>query len=306
RRSRSLVRLQQEQATYFVERAYPTSLVPARDVGVAVHGDLLDGKVGYSVGLFNGVVDGAAAGDVDFDDSKEFTAQLYVRPFSSKFDFANPRLVSGLFIGVAATRGEKTGTAANTYLPTYRTTGQNAFFSYTTDTSATAPAGSTAVAAGVQNRLTGHIYAPVGPVAVLGEYIIDQQRVARGTISKLITSQAWNITAAVALTGEDARFESISPAHPLDLTKGHFGAVELAARFSGMIIDRDAFNSVAQDTRSARLASEFGGGVNWYATRNFRVTGDYFVTEFRSGAAASLGGRRDLEQVFLIRNQVAF
>jgi len=36
------------------------------------------------------------------------------------------------------------------------------------------------------------------------------------------------------------------------------------------------------------------------------VTGDYFITEFRSGGAAAASGRRDTEQVFLLRNQVAF
>ncbi|HWL85554.1 MAG TPA: porin, partial [Polyangiaceae bacterium] len=77
-----LERIQVEPATYFVERGMPTSLVPARDVGVAVHGEFFGGKLGYSVGFFNGVVDGGAGGDVDFDDSKEFQARLYTRPFA--------------------------------------------------------------------------------------------------------------------------------------------------------------------------------------------------------------------------------
>ncbi|WP_394846677.1 OprO/OprP family phosphate-selective porin [Pendulispora brunnea] len=301
-----LERMQNEQATYFVERGYPSSIIPSRDVGIAIHGDLFEGKLGYSVGMYNGTLDGGAGGDIEFDDSKEFSAHVYVRPFATQARFTRPKFVSGLFIGVGATRGEKTGTPANTYLPVYRTSGQNTFFQYIADTSAGAPAGATTVAAGVENRLTGHIYAPIGPVAFLGEYVIEQERVARGTVSKLITLQAWNVTAAVALTGEDARFEGIVPKNPFDLTKGHVGAIELAARYSGMIIDRDAFGDFANDQRSARYAAEFGAGLNWYATRNYSVKGDYIITEFRSGGATAAGGRRDLEQVFLLRNQIAF
>ncbi|WP_394836244.1 OprO/OprP family phosphate-selective porin [Pendulispora rubella] len=301
-----LERLQNEQATYFVERGYPSSIIPSRDVGLAIHGDLFDGKLGYSVGMYNGTLDGGAGGDIEFDDSKEFSAHVYVRPFATQGRFTRPKFVQGLFIGVGATRGEKTGTPSNTYLPVYRTSGQNTFFQYIADTSAGAAPGSTAVAAGVENRLTGHVYAPIGPVAILGEYVIEQERVARGNVSKLITLQAWNITAAVALTGEEARFEGIVPKNPFDLTKGHFGGIELAARYSGMIIDRDAFDGLASDQRSARLAAEFGAGINWYATRNYAVKADYFITEFRSGGATAAGGRRDLEQVFLLRNQIAF
>jgi len=301
-----LERLQNEQATYFVERGYPSSIIPSRDVGVAIHGDLFEGKLGYSFGVYNGGLDGGAGGDVEFDDSKEFSAHIYARPFSSQSRFTRPKLVSGLFIGVAATRGEKTGTPANTYLPVYRTSGQNTFFQYISDTSATAAAGSTAVAAGVENRLTGHIYLPIGPFAFLGEYVIEQERIARGTVSKLVTLQAWNAIAAWAITGEEARFEGIVPKNPLDLSKGHLGAIEIAGRTSGMIIDRDAFGDLANDQRAARLATEYGGGINWYPTRNYRVTGDYFITEFRSGGATAAGGRRDLEQVFLLRNQIAF
>ena len=229
----------------------------------------------------------------------------HTRPFSAAKGEAPGRL-SGLPIGVAGTRGEKNGTAANPQVPTYRTAGLNTFFSYTSDTSATAAPGSTTVAAGVQNRLTGHVYAPVGPLAVLGEYMISQQRVARGAKSALLTNQAWGVTAAVELTGEDARFDGVTPKHPIDFSKGYVGAVELVLRYGALMIDRDAFDDFASDTKSARFASEYGGGLNWYAIKNYKVMADYFVTEFRSGAAAAAGGRRDLEQVFLLRNQVAF
>ena len=45
-----LERLQSATALAFVERAYPTALVPNRDVGVMLHGDLAGGVVAYAAG----------------------------------------------------------------------------------------------------------------------------------------------------------------------------------------------------------------------------------------------------------------
>ena len=63
--------LQQDTWTAFPERGLPTDLVPQRDVGVQLSGELFDGAVSYQGGVFNGVVDGGIA-DIDTWDSKDF------------------------------------------------------------------------------------------------------------------------------------------------------------------------------------------------------------------------------------------
>ncbi len=60
-----LERLQSATDIFFVERAYPTSLVPSRDVGIQVSGDVGKSGLNYAVGYFNGVPDGGSTGDVD-------------------------------------------------------------------------------------------------------------------------------------------------------------------------------------------------------------------------------------------------
>lgn len=44
----------------FIERALPTSLVPNRDLGLQLGGEISGGLVSYSVGYFNGVSDGGS------------------------------------------------------------------------------------------------------------------------------------------------------------------------------------------------------------------------------------------------------
>jgi phosphate-selective porin OprO and OprP len=53
-------RLQPVQAIVFGERAHPTLLVPNRDVGIQVLGDLRGGVVSYQAGVVNGFPDGAS------------------------------------------------------------------------------------------------------------------------------------------------------------------------------------------------------------------------------------------------------
>src|ERR1022692_969885 len=52
-----LERLQSDDDTSFVERGLPTLLVPSRDIGYQISGDILKQRVAYQVGVFNGVPD---------------------------------------------------------------------------------------------------------------------------------------------------------------------------------------------------------------------------------------------------------
>ena len=53
-----LERLQNPAWLQFAERAFPTNLVPNRDIGTQLFGDLFDGTLSYQVGAFDGAVDG--------------------------------------------------------------------------------------------------------------------------------------------------------------------------------------------------------------------------------------------------------
>jgi phosphate-selective porin OprO/OprP len=111
----------------FIERALPTALVPNRDVGVQVYGDLAPWLT-YQVGVFNGVIDGGS-GDVDTADSKDVVGRLLFSPFKTG---GHERLQS-LSIGIGGSGGKEVGTVAAPALAQLRSGGQLVWFRYRTD-----------------------------------------------------------------------------------------------------------------------------------------------------------------------------
>ena len=59
--------LQSDSWTFFNERSIVTNLVPNRDLGITAGGDIFGGKLNYTVGVLNGVADGASTTNADFD-----------------------------------------------------------------------------------------------------------------------------------------------------------------------------------------------------------------------------------------------
>jgi phosphate-selective porin OprO/OprP len=95
----------------------------------------------------------------------------------------------------------------------------------------------------------------------------------------------------------------VSPSKPFDLSAGTFGALEVVARYSDLMVDEDAFPAFANPAVAARRAQGVGVGLNWYLNRAFKVALDYERTKFRGGAAT---GNREPENALLLRFQIAF
>ena len=288
-----LERLQSATDILFIERAFPSAIAPNRDLGFELTGDVADTLVHYDVGIFDGVVDGASV-DTDAGDNKDFEGRLFLTPFKH----SNVPAVAGLSIGVGGTIGNEHGTQAAPALPSYRTPGQNSFFSYRSDTTAVA-----AVADGRRWRISPQAYWHLGPLGLLGEWIRSSQQVARGATTAKIGAKAWQAAGSFTLTGEDASYRGVSPKRPVT-TKGGFGAIELVARYSELKVDDAAFPTFANPARAARKANEWAFGVNWYPERRIKFAINYSQTSFDGGAAG--GADREDEKALLTRFQVAF
>jgi phosphate-selective porin OprO/OprP len=278
-------RLQSAQNILFVERALPTSLVPNRDVGAQVHGELGGGIATYALGVFDGAVDGALI-DTDANDGKDVAGRLFFQPFAR----GGSKALKGLGLGFSATTGKQQGA-----LPSFRSGGQIAFFSYL----------STASADGTRTRFSpqGSLYA--GPVGLVGEYVRSRQQVRRATDSARIENEAWAVSGSIVLTGEAATAGGVRPRRSFDPGKRSWGALELAARVNRLNVDGAAFSrGLADPARSAREARAWAVGLNWYLNRNVKYVVDFERTTFVGGAAA--GGNRRPENAILVRSQVAF
>jgi phosphate-selective porin OprO/OprP len=299
-----LERLQSANDLRFVARAFPTALVPNRDIGVQVAGKLFDDRLDYAVAWTNGAIDGGSSeslGDVDVNDGKEWAARLFALPFGDSKHFA----LRGLGFGVAGTYSKQDGTVAQPLLPTFRTPAQSPFFRYRTGATST-------LAAGERTRLAPQFYYYVGPFGLLGEYTTVSQEVARslptGLREDTLDTTAWQLQASWFLTGEEEGFRGYRPDEVFSLANHTWGGFELVARYHVLDPDDDAFvgdaASFADPAVAARKAAAWGLGLNWYLNENLKWVLNYEQTSFDGGAPN--GADREDEQVFLTRFALGF
>jgi phosphate-selective porin OprO and OprP len=287
-----LERLQSATDIAFAERGLPTNLVPSRDVGLQVSGDISEGLFAYQIGVFNGVPDLANGGD-DLSDAKDFAARVFLQPFKSGS-------FRPLGLGIAASTGFERGSTAAPGLPSYRTPGQQTFFRY--NSSSTTPTNN-AYADGKRTRLSPQGYYYSGPIGLLAEYVISRNEVTRAGATDELEHTAWQAVGSFFLTGEKASFRSPTPKRPFDLNEGGLGAVELVARYGELVLDEASFPVYATLASSSQEAKAWGVGVNWHFTRAVKVGVDYERTAFTGGAAT---GDREPEKAVIGRFQTSF
>ena len=322
-----LERLQGGGDIKFVERSYVTNaILPNRDVGISVYGDIFGGKLNYAFGVNNGVVDGGnSSSGTEFEDNKEFTVRLFANPFKDETN-----ALAGLGFGIAGTftniDGEKnlnfTDTSAadatRNGLPSYVTNGQQTFFRY----------GGGVVADGSRTRIAPQANYYYGPFGLIIEYARVSQDVSKASggspaaggalvsdslvlanTNKKLKHDAWQIAASYLITGEDASFKGVKPKNDFDLDKGGWGAWELVARYSEINLDEDTFKNAngvnagefgatgtaataaglaySDLSRSAKSAKSWTAGVNWYLNQNAKIQLNYEHTSFDGGDLAN-------------------
>ena len=281
-----LERLQPVSNILFFERALPTSLVPNRDVGLQVLGDLSAGLVSYAAGVMNGVSDGSSA-DIDTNDGKDLAGRVAVRPFVK--DAANP--LRGLTLAVAGARGRQSGALA---LPTYRTALlQQPYFSYL---------GS--VADGVRTRYSPQLAYYYKRFGGLLEYVHSDVPVRKGAVLEDIGHDSWQIAGSWVLTGEAATDAAagIRPRANFDFGAGHLGAFQVAARYHVLKVDERALTLNLATPGSSARAEAWTIGLNWYLTPNFKYVAGFERRVFDGDP----DGARKPENAIVFRTQVNF
>jgi phosphate-selective porin OprO/OprP len=287
-----LERLQSSSSLAMMERAFPTELAPNRDIGVQLQGEFAQGRVSYAAGVFNGAADGRDASASDPDDEIEFEGRVFFEPWKH-----SANALSGLGFGLAGSTGNKQG-AGNSFLPRYRSPGQNVFFNYR----------STVLADGSHERLSPQFYYYRNRLGLMGEWIRSEQELQAGTNADThatLENQAWQLTAGWVLTGEDNGYRGVAkPSHPFALDGEGWSAFELVARYGELKVDEDAFPVYADPSASARRARAWGLGINWYLNGNLKLVLNYTGASFDGGAPP--GADRPDEEAVFSRLQVSF
>jgi phosphate-selective porin OprO/OprP len=289
-------RLQSAVDIKFVERALPTQLVPNRDIGVQLVGDVAGGLVSYQVGILDGVAD-AGSVDVNEDDRFDLVGRVFAHPFVGTGILG----LRGLGAGVAATRGERLGTADSPQIAPYRTAGGSNIFAYASPDPEAMPV----IADGEHLRVTGQGYLYEGPLGLLAEYVWSRQEVSAGELAGEFAHSAWAAALTVLVTGDEATYKSVDPRNPFDPLRGKWGALELGARYAQLDVDKDVFEAgLASADESARRARAITVGLTWYLNKVFKAQLNLERTTFDGGAAD--GTDRPAENALLARSQMAF
>ena len=268
----------------FMERGFPTLIAPNRDVGVQVLGDLGGGIVSYAVALSNGAPDSSSV-DVDTNDGKDAAGRIVVRPFNR-----TPAVpLGGLGFALSGSTGMQRGASS---LPSYRTAVvQPTFFAY---------AGATAD--GRRNRYSPYAFYYLKAFGAFAEYTHTELPVRKDTTREVVAHRAWQAVASVVLTGESGTEAGVRPRNDFDFGNGHWGAFQVAVRYTELSVDRAAIDLGLAAAGSSRRASAWTAGLNWYLTPNFK----YVVNFDRVVFDGETNTPRGPENVVAFRTQLSF
>lgn len=287
-----LEELQSDSVGAFTDRGVANNLVPNRDVGVQVYGNVLDKTTEYQAGIFNGTTDGGN-GDIAVGDSKGIALRLFSTPFANSDLLA----LQSLGLGVGSSYDNRDGTNSNTELDVYKTPAQATFFSYRTGTN-------NVYAKGTHSRIVPQAYYYLDSFGILGEYAFTSQDVQFQSNKATLHHKAWSFTSTYALTGENASYAGLKPATNFDYKKGTWGAFEVAARYGQLTFDDKSFPIYADPSKSANKETEHEIGLNWYLNESVRLMFDYDFITFEGGA--NNNGDRPDEQTLFFRTQYVF
>jgi phosphate-selective porin OprO and OprP len=281
-----------DRDTLFNERSLATDLVPNRDLGAELHGDLFGGAASYAAGIFDGAPDYSGAPvNTDSDNDKAFAGRIFLQPWKT----TDVNALKGLGFGVGGSfESDRNGAAGLT--PGYTTDGQQKCFTYSAGT----------VANGQHWRVSPQGYYYYGPLGILGEYAISDQDVKNGAALADLQNKAWEVSASWVLTGEDATYTGVTPRHPFNLHTGGWGAWQVVGRYEELNIDGAAFPTFASSTASASSAHAWSAGLNWYLNRNIRLNASFSHTMFSGYTGAVPAVPAQAENVFFTRIQLAF
>jgi phosphate-selective porin OprO/OprP len=269
----------------FPERSIASLLVPNRDLGVQVMGDLSP-KFTYGFGVYNGIPDASSSTtDVDTNSAKDLAGRIVLQPFRAATTGASSGPLAGLGFHLGASVGDQSGS-----VPIFRTSIGQAFFSYLTGVTAD----------GNRTRFSPAVFYYYRSLGAYAEYMQSSQRLSRNNISTPLTHTAWNLTGSYLLTGEAASSGITRPLHPLDPEAGSWGALQIVLRYAAVNLDDDVFTFGLSGTGASGQATQFSAGMNWYPASIFKYYLSYERIDFDDRAVDP----RPTEHIILFRVQL--
>jgi len=122
----------------------------------------------------------------------------------------------------------------------------------------------------------------------------SKQEIQKGNAFATVTNFASHGTVSFVVNGKNG-YDGATPTAPLDLSKGTWGALEIAARWNYLKVDDATFGNTADPTapvfadekRSVRKANGFGGTLTYVPSRTVRFAVNFEQTRFTAGSSVS-------------------
>ncbi|HZE99439.1 MAG TPA: porin [Planctomycetota bacterium] len=282
--------------TEFNERSILSRFVPSYDIGLQAQGRLFENVVAYQAAITNGRSHLENAGRLrnDDNDEKEYLGRVTVSPFVTDKD----SVFAGLRLGIYGSSTDVDNVAMSPAATS------NAFDIVTPELGVLMLDPTGGLLDGHRRRLGTEFSYSIGPVGLRSEYLWRRDGMVNvpRTVDTDVRTQAWYAAVSWILTGEDKLFENrIMPA-------GDWGAVEVAFRVAGCKIGDNisqVFTPATLAGQSTRLTS-YTFGINWWVTRQLRVSFDAISEDYHTDIAFGNGVNKDNLYGFLTRFQIDF
>jgi len=262
--------------TTFLERALPDAFTPGRSVGAMVHGEWLDRRATWSLGLFRSL-----NGETCFPDGRGGEASAVTGRatwLAWRSEETNDLVHLGASYSFRSLRDDAR----------YRQRPEVQFAGYVTDTGR--------FAADATHLLGTEAAWVRGPLSLQGEYLAacaDRPEDTNAFLHGFYVQGSYFLTGeSRPYDGKTGVFTGLKPRRPFP-TKG-VGAWEIATRYSFLDLGASGL------PETARQVQDFTVGLNWYLNPNLRLGWNY-VRSWIDGA--DLSGAADL---FVFRVQLAF
>jgi len=303
----SLEELHSDNWIWTIERSLANRLVPSRDMGAMVFGDLGRGALYYFLSVYNGNGKNRAA---DIDEAKDIALRVTLAPLR----YTGSRLFKDFYLGAAVTYGVQHSEAAD-WVGGGRLTTQAGTTWFKVDPAVRQNGG--------RLRWGVELFWSVGPLAVMGEFMrvnyngleLDTTG-AEGEVGGTTTRDLaiWGGYGQVSwmITGEHVRFRggkpaAVRPRRNFGWGAGQgWGAWQLVFRYDFAradaawldmgYVDRDAYSDGARG---------FTLGLNWYLNEMVRCMVNFYSYRFDRDIVANTV-RMSREQGFLARIQLVF
>jgi len=288
----SLEGLQPSADLPFLSASMVADLVPNKDIGIMAVGSF-NHMMDYALDVANGEQDNessATGPGKATQQTKAITARVFFTPWKKSHD----EDLKDLGFGIGGSWDNEINGDTGIWAKLQTSLGGNTVASYA----------AAVVPKGDFWHWDPQMYYYNGSLGLQAEMVQSIQTVGYSSLpTVMLTNTAWMVEANWVFGGK-ASFEGPVVDNEFDLSKGHFGALEVVARFHQLNLDGNSFlggqtfspGATTGLATGAQVSTAYGVAVNWWLNTHFKTQFDLERTDFSGGTASVVS-----EQVFYTR-----